>query len=163
VPTKNLNTRTSISSSWHFSPKPEASSSAEHPPNHSGSCRSSAPPMALARQARRRHPGMISGEPGSGKTWVRAGDCHRVEPWTKSIHRRKTNAYATLYASMEHDSSEVIHPRFAKLNGDPARPCALNQLGTPKLPMRGLKVLRVLKAHTFSRAAPPRRWPRSRS
>jgi RecA-family ATPase len=61
---------------------------------------------------------MISGEPGSGKTWVALAIATALSHGRNPFTGEKLMPYATLYASMEHDSSEVIHPRFAKLNGD---------------------------------------------
>ena len=64
---------------------------------------------------------MLSGEPGSGKTWVAlaiaaALTCSR-DPFTGE----KLKPATVLYASAEHSAAQVIQPRFAGLHGDPAR------------------------------------------
>ncbi len=72
---------------------------------------------------------MISGAPGSGKTWIALAIAaalsrgrapvtgETLEPCLESC----MDPCTVLYASMEHDSSKVIHPRFARLDGDPTR------------------------------------------
>jgi len=64
---------------------------------------------------------MISGEPGSGKTWVALAIAAALSRGRAPFTGEKLKPCTVLYASMEHDSSEVIHPRFARLNGDGAR------------------------------------------
>jgi hypothetical protein len=64
---------------------------------------------------------MISGEPGSGKTWLALAIAAALTRGRAPFTGEKLKPCNTLYASMEHDSSEVIHPRFAGLNGDPER------------------------------------------
>jgi AAA domain len=64
---------------------------------------------------------MISGEPGSGKTWVALAIAAALSRGRAPFTGEKLKPCTTLYASMEHDSSQVIHPRFAKLSGDAAR------------------------------------------
>jgi hypothetical protein len=64
---------------------------------------------------------MISGVPGSGKTWIAlalaAALSRGRDPWTGEAVDPST----VLYASMEHNSSEIILPRFVRLQGDPKR------------------------------------------
>jgi hypothetical protein len=64
---------------------------------------------------------MISGVPGSGKTWIAlalaAALSRGRDPWTGEALEPST----VLYASMEHNSSEIILPRFVGLQGDPER------------------------------------------
>src|SRR5580700_6319241 len=64
---------------------------------------------------------MISGVPGSGKTWlalaIAAALSRGRDPWTGEALEPST----VLYASMEHNSSEIILPRFVGLRGDPKR------------------------------------------
>ena len=64
---------------------------------------------------------MISGVPGSGKTWIAlalaAALSRGRDPWTGEALEPST----VLYASMEHNSSEIILPRFVGLEGDPKR------------------------------------------
>jgi AAA domain len=64
---------------------------------------------------------MIAGEPGSGKTWIALAIAAALSRGRAPFTGEETEPCTVLYASMEHDSSEVIHPRFAKLNGDAAR------------------------------------------
>ena len=77
--------------------------------------------MALAAQARRGTLAMLSGEPGSGKTWVALAIAAALtrgrDPFSGETLKRVT----VLYASAEHSPSQVIQPRFAGLHGDPAR------------------------------------------
>jgi hypothetical protein len=64
---------------------------------------------------------MISGVPGSGKTWIAlalaAALSRGRDPWTGEPLEPST----VLYASMEHNSSQIILPRFVGLQGDPKR------------------------------------------
>ena len=64
---------------------------------------------------------MISGVPGSGKTWVALAIAAALSRGRAPVTGETREPCTVLYASMEHGSSEVIHPRFAKLDGDPAR------------------------------------------
>jgi len=68
---------------------------------------------------------MISGEPGSGKTWVALAIAAALSRGRAPFTGEKLKPCTVLYASMEHGNSEIIHPRFAKLNGDAARLVAL--------------------------------------
>ena len=73
---------------------------------------------------------MISGVPGSGKTWlalaIAAALSRGRDPWTCEALEPCT----VLYASMEHDSSEIISPRFVALKGDPDRFAVLRRAGS---------------------------------
>jgi putative DNA primase/helicase len=68
---------------------------------------------------------MISGAPGSGKTWIALAIAAALSrgraPGLVQALELPLEPCTVLYASMEHDSSEIIQPRFASLNGDPAR------------------------------------------
>jgi putative DNA primase/helicase len=64
---------------------------------------------------------MISGVPGSGKTWVALAIAAALSRGRVPYTGEACQLANVLYASMEHGSSEIIHPRFASLNGDPAR------------------------------------------
>jgi putative DNA primase/helicase len=68
---------------------------------------------------------MISGVPGSGKTWIALAIAAALSrgqaPVPGESPELPSEPCTVLYASMEHDSSEIIHPRFASLNGDPTR------------------------------------------
>jgi hypothetical protein len=97
---------------------------------------------------------MISGVPGSGKTWIalaiaaalgRGRDpftCEQLEPCT------------VLYASMEHNSSEIILPRFAGLQGDPKRFAVLRGVRSPasaSLNLRDTSVIEDALQRTHAR------------
>jgi putative DNA primase/helicase len=64
---------------------------------------------------------MLSGERGSGKTWVALAIAARLtcgrDPFTGETLKPAT----VLYASAEHSAAQVIQPRFAGLHGDPTR------------------------------------------
>ncbi len=64
---------------------------------------------------------MISGVSGSGKTWVALAIAAALSRGRDPFTCEELKPCTVLYASTEHDSSEVIHPRFATLNGDAAR------------------------------------------
>ncbi len=69
---------------------------------------------------------MISGAPGSGKTWIALAIAAALSRGRAPVPGEEAlepppEPCTVLYASTEHDSSEIIHPRFASLNGDPAR------------------------------------------
>ena len=64
---------------------------------------------------------MISGESGSGKTWIALAIAAALSRGRAPFTGEKLKPCTVLYASTEHDSSAVIHPRFAKLNGDATR------------------------------------------
>jgi hypothetical protein len=97
---------------------------------------------------------MISGVPGSGKTWIalaiaaalsRGRDpftCETIEPCT------------VLYASMEHNSSEIILPRFVGLHGDPKRFAVLRgarSAASPSLNLRDTSVIEDALQRTHAR------------
>jgi AAA domain-containing protein len=60
---------------------------------------------------------MISGAPGSGKTWIALAIAAALSRGRAPVTAEKLEPCSVLYASMEHDSSEVILPRFAVLRG----------------------------------------------
>jgi AAA domain len=64
---------------------------------------------------------MISGVPGSGKTWVALAIAAALSRGRVPATGETREPCTVLYASMEHSSSEIIHPRFAALDGDPTR------------------------------------------
>ena len=64
---------------------------------------------------------MISGVPGSGKTWVALAIAGALSRGRVPYTGEACQPINVLYASMEHGSSEIIHPRFTSLHGDPAR------------------------------------------
>ena len=64
---------------------------------------------------------MISGVPGSGKTWIALAIAAALSRGRDPITCEELEPCTVLYASMEHDSSEIILPRFVGLHGDPKR------------------------------------------
>jgi hypothetical protein len=64
---------------------------------------------------------MISGLPGSGKTWVALAIAAALSRGRTPVTGETREPCNVLYASMEHDTSEVVHPRFTRLDGDPTR------------------------------------------
>jgi hypothetical protein len=151
VTINRLNTRMSAFSAPPFTPQPEVSPSIEHPPVTAEVTEHLSPqvptqiqadPAAIESSADivylsdlplrpvewlwqdRLASGtlsMISGEPGSGKTWVALAIAAALSRGRAPFTGVKLKPCTVLYASMEHDSSQVIHARFASLNGDAAR------------------------------------------
>ena len=64
---------------------------------------------------------MLSGEPGSGKTWVALAIAAALTRGRDPFTGEKLKPATVLYASAEHSAAQVIQPRFAGLHGDPAR------------------------------------------
>ena len=64
---------------------------------------------------------MISGVPGSGKTWIALAIAAALSRGQDPFTCEKLEPCTVLYASMEHNSSEIILPRFVGLHGDPKR------------------------------------------
>jgi putative DNA primase/helicase len=64
---------------------------------------------------------MLSGEPGSGKTWVALAIAAALTRGRDPFTGEKLKPATVLYASAEHAATQVIQPRFAGLHGDPAR------------------------------------------
>jgi putative DNA primase/helicase len=64
---------------------------------------------------------MLSGEPGSGKTWVALALAAALTRGRDPFTGEELQPATVLYASAEHAAAQVIQPRFAGLHGDPAR------------------------------------------
>jgi hypothetical protein len=67
---------------------------------------------------------MLSGDPGSGKTWVALAIAAALSqgriPATPAAKATREPC-TILYASTHNGGADLIRPRFASLNGDPAR------------------------------------------
>ena len=70
---------------------------------------------------------MLSGEPGTGKTFIALSIAAALSRGHAPYSGEPLKPCTTLYASAEHSAAEVIHPRFAALNGDPARLVVLRE------------------------------------
>jgi AAA domain-containing protein len=64
---------------------------------------------------------MISGVPGSGKTWIALAIAAALSRGQDPFTCETLEPCTVLYASIEHNSSEIILPRFVGLHGDPKR------------------------------------------
>jgi putative DNA primase/helicase len=67
---------------------------------------------------------VLSGDPGSGKTWVAlaiAAALSRGREPAAPSGTSGTNPCTCLYASTGNEAAELLRPRFARLEGDPAR------------------------------------------
>ena len=64
---------------------------------------------------------MISGVPGSGKTWIALAIAASLSRGQDPFTCEQLEPCTVLYASMEHNSSEIILPRLVGLHGDPKR------------------------------------------
>jgi AAA domain len=64
---------------------------------------------------------MLSGERGSGKTWVALAVAAALTRGCDPFTGEKLKPATVLYASAEHAAVQVIQPRFAGLRGEPAR------------------------------------------
>ena len=67
---------------------------------------------------------VLSGDPGSGKTWVAlaiAAALSRGREPAAPSGSSGTNPCNCLYASTGNEAAELLRPRFARLDGDPAR------------------------------------------
>ena len=64
---------------------------------------------------------MLSGDPGSGKTWVAVAIAAALTGGRDPFTGEKLKPATVLYASAEHAATQVIQPRFAGLQGDAAR------------------------------------------
>ena len=97
---------------------------------------------------------MISGVPGSGKTWVALAIAAALSRGRAPVTGETREPCTVLYASMEHGSSEVIHPRFAMLDGDPARLVVLRgavSVPSASLNLRDTSVLEDALQRTHAR------------
>jgi putative DNA primase/helicase len=71
---------------------------------------------------------MLSGEPGSGKTWVALAIAAALTRGRDPFSGETLKPVTVLYGSAEHSPSQVIQPRFAGLRGDPARLVILRRI-----------------------------------
>jgi len=97
---------------------------------------------------------MLSGEPGSGKTWVALAIAAALTRGRDPFTGEKLKPATVLYASAEHPAAQVIQPRFAGLHGDPARLVILRRavsassMSSPDSALRDLEhALQKTQAH----------------
>ena len=97
---------------------------------------------------------MLSGEPGSGKTWVALAIAAALTRGRDPFTGEKLKPATVLYASPEHPAAQVIQPRFAGLHGDPARLVVLRRavsassMSSPDSALRHLEhALQKIQAH----------------
>ena len=64
---------------------------------------------------------MLSGDPGSGKTWVALAIAAALSRGRVPSSNHTLQPCTVLYASAANGAAELIRPRFAQLDGDPAR------------------------------------------
>ena len=64
---------------------------------------------------------MLSGDPGSGKTWVALAIAAALSRGRVPSTNHTLHPCTVLYASAANGAAELIRPRFAQLDGDPAR------------------------------------------
>ena len=64
---------------------------------------------------------MLSGVPGSGKTWIALAIAAALSRGRAPYTGETLNPCTVLYASIEHNGSEIILPRFVGLDGDAKR------------------------------------------
>jgi len=97
---------------------------------------------------------MLSGERGSGKTWVALAIAAALTRGRDPFTGEKLKPATVLYASAEHAAAQVIQPRFAGLHGDPARLVVLRRavsarsMSSPDSTLRDLEdALQKTQAH----------------
>jgi hypothetical protein len=64
---------------------------------------------------------MLSGDPGAGKTWVALAIAAALSRGRAPFSGEALEPSTVLYASTQNALSEVVRPRFAKLDGDDSR------------------------------------------
>jgi putative DNA primase/helicase len=97
---------------------------------------------------------MLSGVPGSGKTWIALAIAAALSRGRVPYTGESLQPCTVLYASSEHNSSEIILPRFAGLHGDPKRFAVLRgNLSAPAAPLniRDLSTLEDALQRTHAR------------
>ena len=97
---------------------------------------------------------MLSGKPGSGKTWVALAIAAALTRGRDPFTGEELKPATVLYASAEHPAAQVIQPRFAGLRGDPAglvilrRAVSANSMSSPDSALRDLEhALEKTQAH----------------
>ena len=97
---------------------------------------------------------MLSGVPGSGKTWIALAIAAALTRGRDPFTGEKLKPATVLYASAEHAAAQVIQPRFAGLHGDPARLVILRRavsassMSSPDSALRDLEdALQKTQAH----------------
>jgi hypothetical protein len=97
---------------------------------------------------------MISGVPGSGKTWIALAIAAALSRGQDPFTCEALEPCTVLYASMEHNSSEIILPRLVGLHGDPKRFAVLRggrSAASPSLNLRDTSVIEDALQRTHAR------------
>ncbi len=100
---------------------------------------------------------VLSGDPGSGKTWVAlaiAAALSRGREPAAPSGSSGTNPCTCLYASTGNEAAELLRPRFARLEGDPARLFLLRgalAAGSAPLTLRDIPMLEDALERTHAR------------
>ena len=97
---------------------------------------------------------MISGVPGTGKTWIALAIAAALSRGQDPFTCEPLEPCTVLYASMEHNSSEIILPRFVGLRGDPKRFAVLRgarSAASPSLNLRDTSVIEDALQRTHAR------------
>ena len=98
---------------------------------------------------------MLSGEPGSGKTWVALAIAAALTRGRDPFTGEKLKPATVLYASTEHAAAQVIQPHFAGLHGDPARLVILRRADSARSMSSPDSALRDLEARAPENPGPP--------
>ena len=84
---------------------------------------------------------MLSGDPGSGKTWLALAIAAALSRGRLPLATETREPCTVLYASTENGGAEVVRPRFEKLDGDPTRLVLLRGvLSDPSAPPTALSL-----------------------
>jgi AAA domain-containing protein len=89
---------------------------------------------------------MLSGAPGSGKTWVALAIAAALTRGRDPFSHEDLKPATVLYASAEHDAAQVIQPRFTGLHGNPANLVILRKPVSPNSTSSADSALRALEA-----------------
>ncbi len=96
---------------------------------------------------------MLSGKPGSGKTWVALAIAAALTRGRDPFTGEELKPATVLYASADHPAAQVIQPRFAGLHGNPARLVILRRAVSASSTPRLDSALRALE-HALKKTQP---------